>query len=111
MPTDLNEDEFFIIVKRTINGATRRYVEHLTLFDYGTDQKDAFFVDSGLTYSGSAATVISGLDHLEGQSVSILADGSTHPNKTVSGGSITLERSSTKVNIGLGYTSLLQTIT
>ncbi len=110
VPTDLNEDEFFIIVKRTINGATRRYVEHLTLFDYGTDQKDAFFVDSGLTYSGSAATVISGLDHLEGQSVSILADGSTHPNKTVSGGSITLERSSTKVHIGLGYTSLLQTM-
>ncbi len=110
VPTDLNEDEFFIIVKRTINGSTRRYVEHLTLFDYGTDQKDAFFVDSGLTYSGSAATVISGLDHLEGQSVSILADGSTHPNKTVSGGSITLERSSTKVHIGLGYTSLLQTM-
>ena len=110
VPTDLNEDEFFIIVKRTINGTTRRYVEHLTLFDYGTDQKDAFFVDSGLTYSGSAATVISGLDHLEGQSVSILADGSTHPNKTVSGGSITLERSSTKVHIGLGYTSLLQTM-
>ena len=110
VPTDLNEDEFFIIVKRTINGTTRRYVEHLTLFDYGTDQKDAFFVDSGLTYSGSAATVIRGLDHLEGQSVSILADGSTHPNKTVSGGSITLERSSTKVHIGLGYTSLLQTM-
>jgi hypothetical protein len=110
VPTDLNEDEFFVITKRTINGSTRRYVEHLTLFDYGTDQKDGFFVDSGLTYSGSSATVISGLDHLEGQSVSILADGSTHPNKTVSNGSITLERASTKVHIGLGYTSLLQTM-
>ena len=110
VPTDLNEDEFFVITKRTINGSTRRYVEHLELFDYGTDQKDAFFVDSGLTYSGGAATTISGLDHLEGQSVSILADGSTHPNKTVSNGSITLERSSTKVHIGLGYTSLLETM-
>mgnify|MGYP003132514485 FL=1 len=110
VPTDLNEDEFFVIVKRTINGATRRYVEHLTLFDYGTDQKDAFFVDSGLTYSGSAATTITGLDHLEGESVAILADGSTHPNKTVSNGSITLERSTTKAHIGLSYTSLLQTM-
>ena len=100
----------YVIVKRTINGTTRRYVEYLTLFDYGTDQTDAFYVDSGLTYSGSAATVITGLDHLEGQSVTILADGSTHPNKTVSGGAITLERSSTKVHVGLGYTSLLQTM-
>ena len=110
IPTDANEDELYVIVKRTINGTTRRYVEYLTLFDYGTDQTDAFYVDSGLTYSGSAATVITGLDHLEGQSVTILADGSTHPNKTVSSGAITLERSSTKVHVGLGYTSLLQTM-
>jgi hypothetical protein len=110
IPTDSNEDEFYMIVKRTINGATRRYVEYLTLFDYGTDQNAAFYVDSGLTYSGSAATVISGLDHLEGQSVTILANGATHSNKTVSGGSITLDRSSTKVHIGLSYTSLLQTM-
>tara|TARA_R100000655_G_scaffold2756_2_gene10695 strand:+ start:3524 stop:5524 length:2001 start_codon:yes stop_codon:yes gene_type:complete len=110
IPTDSNEDEFYMIVKRTINGATRRYVEYLTLFDYGTDQNDGFYVDSGLTYSGSAATVISGLDHLEGQSVTILANGATHPNKTVSSGQITLDRSSTKVHIGLSYTSLLQTM-
>ena len=110
IPTDSNEDEFYMIVKRTINGATRRYVEYLTLFDYGTDQNDGFYVDSGLTYSGSAATVISGLDHLEGQSVTILANGATHPNKTVSSGQVTLDRSSTKVHIGLSYTSLLQTM-
>ena len=110
IPTDSNEDELYVIVKRTINSVTRRYVEHLTLFDYGTDQTDAFYVDSGLTYSGSATTSITGLNHLEGQSVTILADGSTHPNKTVSGGAITLDRSSTKVHIGLPYTSLLQTM-
>lgn len=110
IPADSNEDELYIIVKRTINSVTRRYVEHLTLFDYGTDQTDAFYVDSGLTYSGGATTSISGLDHLEGQSVTILADGATHPNKTVSGGGITLDRSSTKVHIGLPFTSLLQTM-
>lgn len=110
IPTDSDEDEFFIIVKRTINSVTRRYVEHLTLFNYGTDQTDAFYVDSGLTYSGSAATSISGLDHLEGQEVTILANGSTHANKTVSNGSITLDRSVTKAHIGLPYTSLLQTM-
>ena len=110
IPADSNEDELYIIVKRTINSVTRRYVEHLTLFDYGTDQTDAFYVDSGLTYSGGATTSITGLDHLEGQAVTILADGATHPNKTVSSGAITLDRSSTKVHIGLPYTSLLQTM-
>ena len=110
VPTDSNEDEFYVIVKRTINGSTRRYVEYLSLFDYGTDQTDAFFVDSGLTYSGGATTTLTGLDHLEGQSVTILANGATHPNKTVSGGAITLDRSSTKVHVGLSYTSLLQTM-
>tara|TARA_R110002020_G_scaffold224222_2_gene433699 strand:- start:5290 stop:7797 length:2508 start_codon:yes stop_codon:yes gene_type:complete len=110
IPTDSNEDELYMIVKRTVNSVTRRYVEYLNLFDYGTDQKDAFFVDSGLTYSGSATTSISGLDHLEGQVVTILADGATHPDKTVSSGAVTLDRSSSKVHIGLPYTSLLQTM-
>ena len=110
IPTDSNEDELYMIVKRTINGATRRYVEYLKLFDYGTDQTDAFYVDSGLTYSGGATTTITGLDHLEGQSVTILANGSTHPNKTVSNGAITLDRSSTKVHVGLNFVSLLQTM-
>jgi len=110
IPTEDNEDEFYMIVKRTINGATRRYVEYLTLFDYGTDQEDAFYVDSGLTYSGSAVTTISGLDHLEGETVTILANGATHADKTVSSGAVTLDRSATKVHIGLPYTSTLQTM-
>jgi len=71
---------------------------------------DAFFVDSGLTYSGGATTSITGLDHLEGATVAILADGSTHPTKTVASGAITLERSATKVHVGLPYSSTLRTM-
>ncbi len=110
IPGDADEDDLYIVVKRTINGSTRRYVEYLTDYDFGSSISDAFFIDSGLLYSGGAVTTISGLDHLEGQSVAILADGATHPDKTVSGGSITLERSATKVQVGLPYTSLLQTM-
>ena len=110
IPGDLNEDEVFLVVKRTIGGATKRYIEFFSNFDFGSDVQDAFFVDSGLTYSGSAATTISGLDHLEGQTVSILANGATHPDKTVSSGSITLDRSVTKAHIGLSYNSTLQTM-
>ena len=111
IPTDDTEYEVYVIVKRTINGATRRFVEVLNVFDFDqTDNTSFNFLDSQLSYSGSAASTISGLDHLEGQTVSILADGATHPDKTVSSGSITLDRSALNVKVGLAYTSLLQTM-
>ena len=111
IPTDDNEYQVYVIIKRTINSVTRRYVEYLNNFDFDeTDDTTFNFLDSQLNYDGSATTTISGLDHLEGQSVSILANGATHPDKTVSSGSITLDRSSTKVKVGLSYTSLLQTM-
>jgi len=105
-----SEDQVYISVKRTINSSTVRHICFLKSIYFNDDITDAFFVDSGLTYSGSATTTVSGLNHLEGETVSILADGSTHADKTVSGGSITLDRSATKVHIGLGYTSFVKTL-
>ena len=111
LPTDDSEYQVWVIVKRTINGATKRYVEYLHNLDFDeTDDTSFNYLDSQLAYDGSATTTISGLDHLEGEEVSILADGATHPNKTVSSGGITLDRSSTKVKVGLPYVSLLQTM-
>ena len=111
IPTDDTEYEVYVIVKRTINGVTRRFVEFINNFDFTeTDNTTFNFLDSALAYSGSAVTTISGLDHLEGQTVSILANGATHPDKTVSSGSITLDRSSTNVKVGLSYSSILQTM-
>jgi hypothetical protein len=107
----LTEDEVWVIVKRTINGATKRYVECFSDFDFDeTDANDFKFLDSHLSYSGSATTTLSGLAHLEGQTVSILADGAAHANKTVSSGAITLDRSATKACVGLSYDSILQTM-
>jgi len=108
----LTEDEVWVIVKRTINGATKRYVECFSDFDFDeTDANDFKFLDSHLSYSGSATTTLSGLSHLEGQTVSILADGAAHANKTVNGsGQITLDRSVTKACVGLSYDSILQTM-
>lgn len=101
-----DRDETWLIVKRTINGGTHRYIEYITpLFEDGDDPEDAFLVDCGLTYDGAAATTISGLDHLEGQTVAILADAASHPDKTVSGGAITLDRSASVVQVGLPYVS------
>jgi hypothetical protein len=111
IPTDDTEYQTWVIIKRTINGLTKRYVEYINNFDFAEADDTSFnFLDSQLAYDGSATLTISGLDHLEGETVSILANGATHPNKTVSSGSITLNRSSTKVKVGLPYTSLLQTM-
>jgi len=107
----LTEDEVWVIVKRTINGATKRYVECFSNFDFDeTTSTDFKFLDSHLSYSGSSVSSLSGLSHLEGQSVSILADGSVHANKTVSSGAVSLDRAVTKACIGLSYDSILQTM-
>ena len=84
---------------------------YINTFDFAeTDNTTFNFLDSSLSYSGSAVTTISGLDHLEGQTVHVLANGATHPTKIVSSGSITLDRASINVKVGLGYNSILQTM-
>ena len=193
-----NDDVLYAVIQRTINGATKKYIERMgtRLYD---NQRDSFFVDAGATYNGTntntgqnvtisagtnytrgesvtitanynlfnappstddvgdaivlvdgtnyyrcnivsttSATVATvkldvdlpaslrntaittyevarnvftaGLSHLEGKTVSILADGAVHPQKVVSSGSVTLDRASSVVHIGLPYNSDLQTL-
>ena len=67
--------------------------------------------NTGLTNFEVARNVFTaGLSHLEGKTVSILADGAVHPQKVVSSGSVTLDRASSVVHIGLPYNSDLQTL-
>ena len=110
LPTDSGNDELYMVVKRTINGQTMRYVEVMKDFDFGSTTTSAFFVDSGLVYAGSAVSGFSSLYHLEGDDVSILANGASHPDKTVSNGAISLDFSATSAAIGYGYTSSMQTL-
>lgn len=99
-----SEDEVWVVIKRTIDGSDVRYIEKLKPFNFGTALEDAFYVDSGLTYQGEDATTISGLDHLEGETVVALADGLVETGLTVSSGDITLSTAAGKVHIGLAYT-------
>jgi len=101
-----DRDEVWVAVKRTINGQTRRYIEVFERnFEHDVhDKTDAYYADSLITYDGTAATTITGLGHLEGQAVTILADGAIITGKTVSGGSVTLDVAASTVQIGLAFT-------
>lgn len=194
-----SEDAVYAVVRRVINGQTKRYIERLSSRIF-TDIDDSFIVDSGLSYdgrnsdtartmiltggsgnwdyrvdltltisgasffvvgnvgdevilpytedstaktlklsilaisSGNVATVranrnipaqfqalptstwslakanFSGISHLEGQTVSILSDGNVEPQKTVSGGMITLENPGSVVHVGLPITAVVETL-
>jgi hypothetical protein len=103
------EDVIYVIVKRTVNGSTARYIERLHTRSFA-DIEDAFFVDSGLTYEGGETTSISGLDHLEGEMVIALSDGNLVQGLTVTDGAITLPNAASKVHVGLPYTGYLKTL-
>ena len=103
------EDVLYAVVRRTVMGQTKRYIERMRPRAWVTPA-DAFHVDAGLTYSGAATSTISGLGHLEGKTVSILADGAVQPPRAVSGGTITLDTAASKVHVGLPYLSDMQTL-
>lgn len=96
-------DDIFLIVRRTVNGSTVRYIEYLDhSWRLDGDMADALYMDAGVTKTGASAT-ITGLSHLEGQTVGVLADGTVHPDCVVSGGSVTLNGTYTKRTAGLKY--------
>jgi len=110
---DGKSNTLYMLVNRTIGGVVHRYVEVLkpTFRLIGSvTAHDAFFVDSGITYSGVATSTITGLDHLDGETVSILADGKVHPQQLVVGGQITLDYDAVKVHVGLPYTARMKTL-
>lgn len=109
---DGSRNELWLIVNRTIGGVTKRYVEFMEAeWAEGVPQSSAFYVDSGLTYSGVSVNTVTGLGHLIGQTVKVLVDGSTHPDRVVSvAGSIALQRPGAVVQAGLPYAAKLKTM-
>jgi hypothetical protein len=109
---DNRRDDLWMIVRRTINGSTKRYVEVVEdnkLYESGLAY--SFYLDSGISrLTGGATTTITGLSHLEGATVQILADGSPHPDRTVVSGSITLDYEATVVHVGFHAPARLKTM-
>lgn len=125
-------DRLNLAVKRTINSTTTYYNEYLNepfegvRFEdyftgednYDTDldtylaavfaaQQDLVYLDSALTYDGAATDSITGLHHLEGETVSVLTDGAKHSDVTVADGAIALEYEAEVVHVGYKYKGIV----
>ena len=74
-----NDDVVYCVIKRTINGATKKYIERMGTRLYAT-QRDSFFVDAGATYNGTNTntglnvTISGGTNYTKGESVTITAN-------------------------------------
>jgi hypothetical protein len=135
LPRPGQSDQLYIVTERTVNGGTYRAVEALSddvvfpdIEDYFTAStaaaanaatfrtatnaliNTAVYLDAYETYNSTPATVISGLSHLIGETVTALADGIERAGLVVSaGGAITLPVAASVVHVGLPYTGLIQT--
>ena len=104
---NLRRDIVYFVVKRTINGQTHRYIE--TLAEYIDDPMDeAYFVDSGLSRTGTPINSVGGLWHLEGEQVRIYADGNVLAPQTVQNGRITMPSEYATISVGIGTDYELQ---
>lgn len=109
--TDGSRDEVWLLVKRVVDGAEVRYIEVMSkMWGQEDGLENMIYLDASATYTGSAATTISGLDWLEGETVQVLANGATHPECNVASGAIHLNFPATTVQVGLPYTSDAQTL-
>jgi hypothetical protein len=133
LPTDSGEDELYMIVKRTIKGVTKRYVERLRSIDFGDETHEGWFLDCGLSYPTAwptpdyvnTVTTLGGLYHLEGENVQVAGNGAAHADLVVTTGTgtVTMATSGSSFNhgnittsfsvsslvAGYGYNSILQT--
>ncbi len=107
-----DRDEVWTMVKRTINSETKRYVEFFEGYydNLIHDQEDAYYSDSIITYDGVLTDTITGLSHLEGETVKVWGDGSILPDVVVSNGQITLATAVKVAQIGLAYKHRLKTL-
>ncbi len=98
-------ETMYFVVKRTINSSDVYYVEA-----FNEDNT----TDSAVLLSGASkpsTTAVSGLDHLEGETVKVIVDDAMQSDKTVSSGAITLDAvPTTYVEIGLNFTPTVKTL-
>lgn len=114
LPDTDGRDVPYMLVRRKVNGTKKLYLEAIA--DFG-EQKLWTYPHSSISFVFSAPTsVLTGLDHLEGEQVQVVDKFQFYGTQTVVGGQVTLEDSSgnltevTRVTIGLTNQSRLRTL-
>jgi hypothetical protein len=109
---DGTTEQAWFVVNRTIGGATKRYVEYFDALapEHWTGQT-GLVTDSAVTYDSTATATLTGMAHLNGETVSLVGDGAVYPNSAVAAGSATLTGSTaSKIEGGLLFTSTLKSV-
>lgn len=106
--TEGTEDRLYVVVRRTILGVQKRFVERMALHLPPAGTKP-YLLDGGGVYSGTPVSTISA-PHLDGKTVGVLADGVVQTARVVTGGVLTLDRPASVVHYGIRYNSDLETL-
>lgn len=103
------EDSVYYVVKRTIGGVDYRYLEKWAMESEARGAAVNKMADS-FVYAAAASNTITGLSHLEGETVVAWGGGLYLGTFTVSGGSITLHATTTYTHrcAGLAYDAEFQ---
>jgi hypothetical protein len=109
-----NDDIVYLIIRRTIDGQTRRYIERMTVSSETEDGDGSWLVDSAVQFStgGAPTKIITGLGHLVGKQV-IAKGGSDDPEKlytVASTGQITVDNFVTSIVVGLRYEARFKSV-
>ncbi len=106
-------DQTYIVVERTTTVGSpevptiHKYIEYFDYIEFANTDSALF----GTIEGGSPelpTDTWTGLDHLEGKEVAVVADGSIHPNVTVTNGTIVLQRNVSSLEVGLPFTATLE---
>lgn len=104
LPGDL-EDSVYYVVRRVINGATKRFLEKQARRDQCVGGTLNHQADAYLQIAQASSTTVAGLSHLEGESVVVWANGKDLGSYTVAAGSIVVSEAVTSAIVGLGGVS------
>jgi len=98
----LDFDTYFV-VQRTIDGSTVNYLEKLD---------ESTYTDSSYSSTSHSSATVTGLDHLEGETVKVKLGGAVQADATVSSGTITLDRtpSAEALEVGIEYNPIIKTM-
>lgn len=108
--TEQGEDRVYLVVQRTVKGVAKRYVERMASARFTTVESSCY-LDCAVTFTAATlAHVFGPMYHLEGCTVTALADGNVFSGLVVTNGKVTLPVAAKVVTVGLPYEAIVETL-